>query len=507
MSRSSEPSQYGLSIQEGLNLDSESIAPGERKLVIILPVDTPSPDLCKVISSAVALGYPAPVLVNWKRDFNTGEEGVGPSHLGKVTGTLDFLEWATGSDVDDIDRLSDEDIVVMLDAHDVWLQLPPQVLMHRYFRSIQQANRHLEREYGFFNGSWMQQTIMTSAQKGCFAPRDPLSDLHCNMLPESTLSPDVYGFWTDTTLWGWNYLRPRYVNSGSFMGPAADIKRYFSRVRDKMNKRMVVLANDQELGGDQGLFSETFAEQEIWRSRLRNDYASGYSQAIEKTIQLRDTFEYHVSLDYTQELFYPTCYSETDGYFVALGDQDAVVRESARLGVSPPRVPGIPSDVEEVDTPLAALEGVPDDKRGWGAMSLYTDFWTTAVPVAVHHNAWKNGLKSRRVTWWDKTWFFPYLRQLIAAHSDPTQETGPIATIPADNGALDIVPFDNKRTQRTALLFGKKSRDGGWRLREAEWEAVCKNEDAAAETERHWFDEVLRDGKGPLIAAKTSDRQ
>lgn len=506
MTRSTrDASHFRLPLQESLALNADDIALGQRKLVIVLPVDTPTPDLCKVISSAVALGYPAPVLVNWKRDFRTGEEGVGPSHLGKVTGTLDFLEWATGGNVTESDRLDDEDIVLMLDAHDVWLQLPPQVLLNRYFKAIQHANSHLERQNGFSDTDLMRQTIMASAQKGCWAPRDPLSDLHCDMLPESTLPPDVYGFWTDT--FNWNYKRPRYVNSGSFMGPVGDMQKYFGRVKHKIDKHMRMLFDGQELGGDQGIFSETFAEQEIWRKRVRNDHAAQDQGALEKSARLRDTFEYHVGLDYTQELFYPTCYSEVDGYFVSLGERDIVQSESARLGVSPPRVLDVPSDVKDVKSPLATLEGVPDDKRGWGHMPLYTDLWTTAVPVAVHHNAWKDGLKSRRVAWWDRTWYFPYLRELIESHSEPTQELGALATIPANNGTLEILPFDAQRSQRTALLFGKKSDEEGWALHEAEWQTVCRNDDDAAEAQSPWFDEVFRDGKGPLIAAKAGDRR
>jgi hypothetical protein len=481
-----------------LALDPETVSPGQRKLVIVLPVDSPSPDLCKVISSAVALGYPAPVLVNWKKDFRTDEEGVGPSHLGKVTGTLSFLEWATGPDVGDTDRLDDNDIILMLDAHDVWLQLPPQVMVHRYFKSIQQANLRLAQEGGFLANDSVNQTTIASAQKGCFAPRDPLSDLHCDQLPESTLAPDVYGFWTDSKVFNWNSLRPRYVNSGSFMGPAGDMKRYFGRVRDKMDKHMHMLMDDQALGGDQGIFSETFAEQELWRKRLRANHAAGDEKGVEKTLKWHGTYEYHVGLDYTQELFYPTCYAESDGFFVTLGEENAVKTESARLGVSPPRVAGVPDDIKEVESPLAVLDGIDEKKGSWGQLPLYADFWTTAVPVAVHHNAWKKGLKSRRVSWWDKTWYFPYLRRLIAAHSVPINETSPLATIPAQSGGtLEISPYDAERTQRSALIFGRKSETEGWKLHEAEWEGVCKSDDGA-ELEHSWFDEVFRDGNGPL---------
>ena len=480
---------YRLPIQTGLSLYASDIPAGDRKLVIILPVDTPSSDLCKVIASAVALGYPAPILVNWKKDFHTDEQGVGPSHLGKVTGTLDFLEWAEGVE------LHEDDLVVMLDAHDVWLQLPPEVLLERYFKSVQQANRRLFHD-GFKKSDGVRVETIVSAQKGCFAPRDPISNLHCDQLPESILSPNIYGLFTDSTLFGWNHLRPRYVNSGSFMGPVGNMKRYFRRVKDTMDKHLRVLDEGEQLAGDQGVFSEVFGEQEVWRQRFLVE--KRLESGEDKALASHDTFEYHVGLDYTQELFYPTCYSERDGYFVALGQSQLVEERSGEAGVTPPRVHGVPKDIEDARSPLAALGDIAAEVRSWGALPLYTDFWTTAVPVAVHHNAWKNGLKSRRTTWWDQTWYFPYLRRLIEANSAPARHVAPLAALPANNGTLQIWASDAERPDRKAMIFGRKSEDQAWGLHVAEWASLCHWENETREAEHPWYDEVFRDGKGAL---------
>ncbi|KAI9903449.1 hypothetical protein N3K66_002801 [Trichothecium roseum] len=483
-------------------LAPEKITPGDRKLVILLPVDTPSPDLCKVISSAVALGYPAPILVNWKNNFRTDEEGVGPSHLGKITGTLDYLNWALDENVSGTEGLGADDLVLMMDAHDVWLQLSPEILLNRYFRVTQNADT---RE-GIMKSQDMRHTIVVSAQKGCFGPRDKISDLHCGSLPESTLPSNVYGFMTDSTLFNWNSVRPRFVNSGSFMGPAGDMRRFFERVRSRMEKDLAMLTKDQHLGGDQGLFSEIFAEQEIWRQKVRDESARRSGKVTDKTVAQHDEYEYHVGLDYRQELFYPTCYSEKDGFFVQLNDSKRIEKESRRLGVSPPRIHGLPSDMEEVEEPFKDITDDAEELVGWGGLPLYADFWTAYVPAAVHHNAWKDGLKKRRTTWWDKMWYFPRLRELLDAHSAPNPDE-PLARLQAgrdeDQGELRIWPSDLNRNQRLPLLLQKESRAGSdWSLREAAWDAVCRYEDEGEENnagaeQRRWYDEVFRDGKGP----------
>ncbi|KAH6896813.1 hypothetical protein B0T10DRAFT_475157 [Thelonectria olida] len=488
---------HRIPIHEDPSLSVKDISPGQRKLVIILPADRSSPDLCKVISSAVALGYPAPVIVNWKTDFHTEEAGIGPSQLGKITGTLQYLEWATSEEASKDEKLGEDDLVLMLDAHDVWLQLPPSVLLHRYFKANERANKQLAREYGFFDKTVMEQTIIVSAQKGCVAPRDSVSNLHCNDIPESTLPPNVYGFFTDFWKLRWRFMRPRYVNSGSFMGPAGDMRKYFRRVKERMDADVGLLGPDGELGGDQGIFAEVFGEQEVWRQRVRRQHDENDDWKDAAVVQLRDKFEYHIGLDYAQDLFYPTCYAEDDGYFVSLDDSEAVEEESKRLGVWTPRIDGVPSDIQEAKRPLEILMGEIQTNHSWGHVPLYADVWTTAIPVALHHNAWKNGLKSRRATWWDKTWYFPYLRHLLHAHSQPNG-TAPLATLPARNESLRIVAYDEKRKFRAPLLFGQHKVKKTWVLRASDWDTVCRNDNEAAEAERHWYDEVFRDRRGPL---------
>ncbi|UJO18845.1 uncharacterized protein CLAFUR5_07586 [Fulvia fulva] len=394
---------YGPSALPSITHDiAESISPGQQRLVIILPVDSPSTNLCKLISSAVALGYPAPVLVNWHRDYHQDVNGVGPSQLGKITGVLEYLQWATGQEASEAGRLAENDLVLMLDAHDVWMQLPPEILISRYYSSNARANRRLAEEYRLQNPDVVRQTIITAAQKGCVAPRDTISDMHCNDVPESTLPADVFGFFTDYTFGRWRYMRPRFLNSGSFMGPAGDMLRYLERVKEKMDQDIQKMTSPDDLGGDQGIFAEVFGEQEVVRKRLLTRDGGRTEAREDPATAAIERFDFHIGLDYEQELFYPTCYSENGGAFVRVHNLSELSEESSLAGVSPPRLQDLPMNIA---TSARPLENLGDkDRKGWGEVPLYADLWTTSIPAVLHHNAWRHGEKERRVTWWHRTW-------------------------------------------------------------------------------------------------------
>ncbi|CRK32666.1 hypothetical protein BN1708_019063, partial [Verticillium longisporum] len=86
-----------------------------------------------MLLSTVANGYPAPLIINWGRDFHKQGGWFGGSHLGKIDGTLDALEaLASDEEAPPAERLRPDDLVLIVDAYDVWFQLPPRVLIERF---------------------------------------------------------------------------------------------------------------------------------------------------------------------------------------------------------------------------------------------------------------------------------------------------------------------------------------------------------------------------------------
>ncbi|KAH7162075.1 hypothetical protein B0J13DRAFT_632887 [Dactylonectria estremocensis] len=468
---------------------------GQRRFVVVIPADGPNPDLCKLITSAIALGYPSPVIVNWGETSFKVEGGFWGPYLGKISGTLEYLDRVTLPDTNKGDILTDDDLVLIVDAYDVWFQLPPNMLLQRYHESNRKANARLAKQWGTSDEMPMKQTVIVSAQKRCFPTLKEGSNLHCDAVPESDLMPDVYGPQTDANANHYHEVRPRFMNSGSFMGPAGDMKRYFRRVKERLEKG---LASELPYPGDQGIFAEIWGEQEVWR-QWRRDFHSSLTGDLpnhEAAAFIQRDCEFHIGLDYSQNLFLPTVYEENDGRFISLNEKAVIEKHSKDLGISPIHLQGVPKDLVGTHNPLSDI--VPkgsSETVDWGDMPLYADFFTTAVPVVLHHNAWKHGLKERRTKWWDQTWYFSHLRQLLEQQMKP-RKLRPLVTLPTHNGQLVYFAPKSDAEKRKPRAYNQKTVKTGFR--EIELDDVCRYEDETKDSREHWYDEVFRDGKGPM---------
>ncbi|CAM1509782.1 Fc.00g001170.m01.CDS01 [Cosmosporella sp. VM-42] len=481
--------------------------PGNRRFVVVIPANGGNPELCKLVSSAIILGYPSPVIVNWGKKFIDHKDGwFGGTHLSKIVGTLDYMDKISHNKTHKGDKLRDNDIVLVVDAFDLWFQLPPEILLQRYHDAIRAANARLAGEWPGTGEMPMQQTIIISTQKKCFPPVTAGSNLHCDALPESTLPKDVYGPDTDVVpevkddlgVKGnprqYHDVRPRYLNSGSIMGPLGDMKRYFRRVKAQMDKSQ---ANGTRLYSDQGVFGEVFAEQEIWRTWLRERHASNQELPNDEgTGLLFDNFEYHVGLDYSQQLFLATVFEEDDGEIFKLNNHSLIANRSQELGISPIRLQGVPEDVKTARNPMKGIKPKADYVAPeWGDMAMYADFFTTAIPPVVHHNAHAGGLKRRREWWWPKMWYFPYLRPLLKAGLKPGP-LKPLATVPVRDGDVVYWAPSSDEKKRNARIYEEERLENG--LQGASLNMVCRHWNETADWKVRWFDEVFRDGKGPL---------
>ncbi|KAJ7464612.1 hypothetical protein FB451DRAFT_1264028 [Mycena latifolia] len=188
-----------------------------RKLFHLLPINSggAGPLFCKVLMSSLVHGY-SPIILNWEAQG----DGSYMQRL-KVAGVYEFLLGLLGAE--------ENDVVFMMDARDIWLQLPPAVLLERY-------------------DELDSSKVVIGADMACW-PND-LDKPACRDVPESPVPAIAYG----------NGGRPRWANSGTIIGTVKSMKSVY--------KDLVAQLSEQDQG-DQGIFNEF-----LHQGRITLDYWS-----------------------------------------------------------------------------------------------------------------------------------------------------------------------------------------------------------------------------------------
>lgn len=471
---------------------------------IFMPADNPALNLCKTIMSGVALGYPLPTILNWHGEFNHPEWQFSGSHIAKLESLLSVINTLLKDHPDDT---SENDIALLVDAYDIWFQLPPSVLIERFHQLNQAADaRNVEAWKSLgpdFPVPPPRQNIIVTTAKECFPDWASGSEPNYEHWPESPLPSDFYGQGTDQVPWftdparKYRKVRPRCVNSGLIMGTMGALRDALQRAQDKVDE---VTRNGRQLWSDQALFAEVIGDQELWREWMRGLAQNWNGTASENDLsslkpEVRNIalaamkgnkrFEFGIGVDYDFATIPPTCSSEEDGFFVKMNDKESIRAESEKAGVPDGvRVKGIPAELKGHEGPVPG--------RKWDEVPLYTDFWFGLSPVGIHHNAYIDGLKPYRLkAWWSMMWFYPNLRQLVTKNLNPAdEEQRPLATIAAPTkGGKDIEYYasTSNREEQVVRVY-EPSKDFG----KLSWDGVCQKGSTP------WHEPLFGDGKGPL---------
>ncbi|KAF2724179.1 hypothetical protein K431DRAFT_310500 [Polychaeton citri CBS 116435] len=409
----------------------------EQKLHILLPANKEDLNLCKTLLTSAVLDYPTPVLIGRNETTDTYYLLGGGSHVTKISGTLEYLKSLGPS--------QDDDLVVMMDAYDIWWQLRPSTLISRYHSINRAANARLQARLGrAFDAERLSQKIIFGAGKRC-APNQRHTTA-CYPLPDSPLPMDIYGTNTDTVMGRNEFysIRQRFLNSGFIIGPVKDMRVMFARSWEKVQKMPTYSDWDNGSGGsdfmyhgsDQSIFAIMFGEQEYQREVLRRKHLSRYDKAAGRNksphlyldgtlvddplnpsfthepMELGDdnVVEFGIGLDYFSELIHQTVNSELDARFLiynsSTSSPDNIEAQIGETGIfdCPPRVNGstlLPNDITSTPQPL--------DNMGWNEIPLYTHLCLNTVPLMIHHN----GDKTARERMWSDVWMQPYARQLL----------------------------------------------------------------------------------------------
>lgn len=111
-----------------------------HKMKFLMPSAVSDGDSCKTLTSAIALGYPVPEIVNYNITLeDAGRES--DRERSKIKLLSDYFTKISTS--------SDNDVAVVLDTPSTWVQLRPEVLLRRYFALNHAANVQLRKLHSY----------------------------------------------------------------------------------------------------------------------------------------------------------------------------------------------------------------------------------------------------------------------------------------------------------------------------------------------------------------------
>ncbi|KAJ4150708.1 hypothetical protein LMH87_011445 [Akanthomyces muscarius] len=500
---------------------------GTRRFRVFMPADAPHLSLCKSVMSSVALGYPLPILLNWKGEFNRPEWHLAGSHIAKLESLHAAIE-ALLADPNDIAH--DDDLAVLVDSYDIWFQLPPSVLIQRYHQLNKEADQRIRKEWREIRGEHdnfpiqpPKQNIVVTSAKDCHPGPQSGSNPHYDHWPQSPMPKFMYGPGTDKvsgplfdSARKYKKVRPRCVNSGMIMGTMGALRAALVRSKEKIAEAE---RTGRQLWSDQALVGEIMGDQELWREWMRHlgstwngDASDSTPSSLHKDVlpiaraaMQGKNFEFGIGLDYSFSTIPPTCSAEEDGYFVNLNDHKQVEAESERAGVVDGiRVRGVPPELALAkNSPNAARDAAkyrdPLRDISWGDVPLYTDFYFGTTPVGIHHNAYVDNLKAWRIEhWWDRMWFYPQLRKLVSSHLILPQ-TGSgvrpivrLASAASDGKEVIYMPPASETHEKVVTVF-EPAKDGeDATFPPISWDGICQK------GKKPWFEELFGDKIGPL---------
>lgn len=358
-------------------------------------------------------GYPAPVLINWGLDVGDDKMNGYDMTTGKNWGVLQYLRR--------LPREADDELVLMVDAHDTMFQLPFEVAVKRYRAVNAEATARLRREHGGADAmaaAGLGQTIVMGAEKQCW----PLDHRHpsCYAVATSALRWDAYGAETDSQI---EVSRPRWLCSGTVMGPAGDLRRLYERAHQ-------MWTSYDTRDGDQHYFGNIYGRQELGRHRLRGSRDWVFplrehypdDQIVFPNAETNHT-DYHLGVDLGSSLFQSLNAALMDMSPIVhsqAADLEAVDRAHKTHDIYQTPLP-FPQDLLDAPPPPLIVPGdddhyhggggaSPSEPRSWRDVRLWANFRARVIPAVMHFNGvakldWKE--------WWHKQWWTGRGRELL----------------------------------------------------------------------------------------------
>ncbi|GAB0134156.1 hypothetical protein EsDP_00002538 [Epichloe bromicola] len=394
------------------------------RLHLLIPASRPNLQFCYHLASATANRYPAPTLLGWN---GHGELDAAVTHLAKLRAMKRYL-----------DRLNLEeegdDLVMIVDGYDIIHQLPPDVIIERYFEAAAKANAHLAQRLGLSvkhaGANNLKQTVFFGPDKVCW-PHDARA-ARCWAAPPSTLGVDPFG--PDKGPDEYSSKDPRWLNSGTIIGPVTDVTKVINTTIEEIDATYD--AEFWQSDSDQYYLSNVWGRQEYWRNQTflgEDDPDDDSLDRIipEKSSDTQET-ELHIAIEYESSLFQTKFGNEPFIGFLQynLTDQSANINidpvgQGENFRPYPIRMP------DNVRTALMKLyNAVPSAHPGVSAedwiqlVLLGTNFVTKQIYGLWHCTGSKEFLDGE----YTKMWFYPFVKALLRESVKTSQRNEPLST-------------------------------------------------------------------------------
>ncbi|KEY75260.1 hypothetical protein S7711_07614 [Stachybotrys chartarum IBT 7711] len=391
----------------------------------LIPASAANIHLCYNMVSAVANRYPVPMLLGW---HGTGLLDAHKTHLAKLRAIQRYLH--------KLDAAEDDDLVVIVDGYDIIMQMPPEVMIDRYFKMADKADARLARRFGITvdeaRSRGLRQTIFWGPDKICW----PIEwrAARCWAVPTSNLGPKAFGPKSGN---GEMYFAdPRWLNSGTVIGPTADMRRLVDATMDEIEATYDAEFPQSE--SDQYYLSNVWGRQEYFRSvAVANggEVPGGpKDREIPRVREDDQETEYHIAIDYESALFQTKAgYEPFFGYmqYNQTGLKAKMDIDMFDLGEQ-----FQPYDIEMPSVVAGAMaklyDAIPEAHPGsssedWlSTVSLGTNYVSRHIYALWHCTGPKEWIDKHFPT----LWFYPFVRPLLRAAVKASQSGDLISTAP-----------------------------------------------------------------------------
>jgi hypothetical protein len=389
-------------------------------------------ELCQTITSTMILNYPPPTLVRSGSRLDISY----PPHDGivsRIRGIVNYLK--------NEQHVNGTDLVLIVDGQDTFFQLPPEILIRRFFDIIRKSDDRLRKKYGFavVEERGVQRRVQKYSQRVVFGASKECgshnkNDIACVTPPKSTLPPDIYGFKTDIQPDG-RRNRPRWLDTGAVIGQAADLLPIYERV-------LQWVLHHSEKDSDKLVLEKLFGQQEYVRELERRRTSNPWKEFFWGLLGISDTsnitnvridlisgqrYEFGIGVDYESQLFFNMKRAKGDTEWLRYDNITQVSKVQMAHGVPREVRLNLPADIqqyaenpfivrkpEQGEVPRPALNDTLDklpspESRRWDNLDLLTNVHSKAVPVSIH----LNGEEELRLHWWTKMWYYQWSRALL----------------------------------------------------------------------------------------------